>query len=225
VSAAVDIVKAALQAINAHSETLNPADPEVLVKALGKLKSLLSELVGDEIYCGSKLTSLTSAGTTATGTQVDHGFTADREVVIAGAAEDAYNGRFAIVTVPDADTFTYTIPEAADTPASAAVDARGITALQIPDELGDEVGEQDAATNALEYMLAPRCGPICRVPVSGDVKGEALRGLAALKRLFQLTTIPNLVPSRLLPRGQGSSRGPNPSTFFSGETLDDDSAS
>lgn len=224
-SAAVDIVKAALQAINAHSETLNPADPAVLVKALGKLKSLLSELVGDEIYCGSKLTSLTSAGTTATGTRVDHGLIAGRDVVIAGAAEDAYNGRFEVLTVPDDDTFTYTLPEAADTPATAAVAARGITALQIPDELADEVGEQDAATNALEYMLAPRCGPICRVPVSQDVKGEAVRGLAALKRLFQLTTIPNLVPSRLLPRGQGSSRGPNPSTFFAGESLDDDSAS
>lgn len=220
-SSADDIVKGALYMIGAHSEVM-AADPSLLEKGRKKLVAMLHEHVRERIHYGSKLDSLTSVGTTATGTLVDHDFQADEEIHISGAAEDEYNGDHVVVDAPTADTFTYELDEEDDSPATDADENFGIRVLGFPDELGDEVMEDDAATEALESLLAVRMGPTCRVPVPDEVATAAANGLERLKNLFQLPDVPAIVPSRLLPRGQGSSRGTTPSTFFAGDAVDDD---
>lgn len=222
-TAATDIVKRALNAIGAHSE-VNAADPELLSVGLEQLIGLLEEHVADEIYYGSKLTSLTSVGTVATATLALHGFAAGSTVIIAGAHQGGYNGRVAVVAVPTVNTFTYAMAAAQDvTTATSQEAARGITALMIPAALAENPKEQRSVTTGLAYLLALRMGPLCRVPVPADVSAAARAGFAGIKARFQASSIPNLVPSRLLPRGQGSQRGPYASSRFGGEALDDDS--
>ena len=54
------------------------------------------------------LTSLTSVGTTATGTTTTaHGWASGQLIVIVGATPSAYNGSYLIVATPTATTFTY----------------------------------------------------------------------------------------------------------------------
>jgi hypothetical protein len=66
------------------------------------------------------VTSITRASTTATVTATAHGFTTGDQVNIRGAAETDYNGDF-IVTVTDADTFTYTVSGSPATPATGTI--------------------------------------------------------------------------------------------------------
>lgn len=81
------------------------------------------------------VTALTSAGTapsiTATVTATAHGFSTGDRVTIAGAAQDAYNGTF-VVTVTDANTFTYAVVSGTPaTPATGTITAR---LLHMPEE-------------------------------------------------------------------------------------------
>jgi hypothetical protein len=66
------------------------------------------------------VTSITRASTTATVTATAHGFTTGDQVNIRGAAETDYNGDF-IVTVTDANTFTYTVSGGPATPATGTI--------------------------------------------------------------------------------------------------------
>jgi hypothetical protein len=66
------------------------------------------------------VTSITRASTTATVTATAHGFTTGDQVNIRGANETDYNGDF-IVTVTDADTFTYTVSGSPATPATGTI--------------------------------------------------------------------------------------------------------
>jgi hypothetical protein len=66
------------------------------------------------------VTSITRASTTATVTATAHGFTTGDQVNIRGAAETDYNGDF-IVTVTDANTFTYTVSGSPATPATGTI--------------------------------------------------------------------------------------------------------
>ena len=69
------------------------------------------------------LTSLTSAGTTATATTATpHGFATGQSVTIAGASPAGYNGAKTI-TVTSATQFTYTLAGALTTPATGAITA------------------------------------------------------------------------------------------------------
>lgn len=71
--------------------------------------------------CGSNtlkdITSITKSGTTATVTCPSHGYSSSDEVDITGATDALYNGNF-VITVVDANTFTYTMTS---TPAANAV--------------------------------------------------------------------------------------------------------
>lgn len=53
--------------------------------------------------------ALTSSSTTATLEDTAHGLVVGQYVTIAGADQAAYNGTFRIASVPDADSFTYTM--------------------------------------------------------------------------------------------------------------------
>jgi hypothetical protein len=84
---------------------------------------------------GSKvtLTSLTSSSTTATATKTAHGFTTGQYVTIAGATPAAYNGTY-VITVTDADHFTYTFA-GGTSPATGVITAQTSVTLagQSPD--------------------------------------------------------------------------------------------
>jgi hypothetical protein len=66
------------------------------------------------------VTSITRASTTATVTATAHGFTTGDQVNIRGATQTDYNGDF-IVTVTDANTFTYTVSGSPATPATGTI--------------------------------------------------------------------------------------------------------
>jgi hypothetical protein len=66
------------------------------------------------------VTSITRASTTATVTATAHGFTTGDQVNIRGAVQTDYNGDF-IVTVTDANTFTYTVSGNPATPATGTI--------------------------------------------------------------------------------------------------------
>jgi hypothetical protein len=52
-------------------------------------------------------TTLASAGTTCTGTATSHGFSVGNVIAVSGAVEAGYNGEQIVLTVADANTFTY----------------------------------------------------------------------------------------------------------------------
>ena len=66
------------------------------------------------------VTALTRASTTATATATAHGFTSGDQVNIRGATQTEYNGDF-LVTVTDANTFTYTVVGTPATPATGTI--------------------------------------------------------------------------------------------------------
>jgi hypothetical protein len=66
------------------------------------------------------VTSITRSSTTATVTATAHGFTTGDQVNIRGAVQTDYNGDF-IVTVTDANTFTYTVSGSPATPATGTI--------------------------------------------------------------------------------------------------------
>lgn len=63
--------------------------------------------------------SITSSGTTATVTKTGHGYATNDLIQIRGANENAYNC-VATITVTGANTFTYTMPETAASPATGS---------------------------------------------------------------------------------------------------------
>lgn len=221
-STADEIVKGALFQIGAHSE-IKEAPPAILEQGLLKLRGMLREHVRERIYYGTKLESLTSAVLVATGTLTAHDLEVDDAIHISGAFQDEYNGEQVVVTAPTADTFTYALDEEDDTPATDADPNFGIRVLNFPEELAVKVHEDPAATDALQALLAVRMGPTCRKVVPEDVKTAAVLGIDRLKNLFQTPDVPVITPSRLLPRGQGSSRGTSADTFFRGQEIDADS--
>lgn len=86
------------------------------VRAAFECDGTTAAALDPEIGAAIELTSVTSSGTTATATKVGHGLVVGQYVTIAGAEQTDYNGRFRIVSVPDADTFTYTmLADPADT--------------------------------------------------------------------------------------------------------------
>jgi hypothetical protein len=66
------------------------------------------------------VTSITRSSTTATVTAAAHGFTTGDQVNIRGAVQTDYNGDF-LVTVTDANTFTYTVSGSPATPATGTI--------------------------------------------------------------------------------------------------------
>lgn len=75
------------------------------------------------------ITSLTRSGTTATATANAHGFAVGRRVFVSGADQAEYNGLVTIETVPDANTFTYTVSGSPATPATGSIVADPATAV------------------------------------------------------------------------------------------------
>ena len=69
--------------------------------------------------CDETAVSITRSGSTATVTHTSHGFADNSWVMIDGATQTEYNGRFQI-TVTGTNTYTYTVPGTPATPATGA---------------------------------------------------------------------------------------------------------
>jgi len=74
---------------------------------------------GGGLLVAKNIPTLTSSGTTATVTLTNHGYSTGDYVAISEATPADYRGTF-IITVTGANTFTYTLPNAATSPAGAS---------------------------------------------------------------------------------------------------------
>ncbi len=72
------------------------------------------------------VTSITRSGTTATVTQTSHPFAVGDEAFIAGCNQIEYNGLQTVLTVPTANTYTFTV-EGTPVTATGTITAAGIT--------------------------------------------------------------------------------------------------
>lgn len=66
--------------------------------------------------------TIISAGTTATVTHANHGFVTGATITISGATQTEYNGSFN-VTIVDANSYTYTLPNSTSSPATGTITA------------------------------------------------------------------------------------------------------
>lgn len=74
----------------------------------------------------SSVTSITRSGYTATVTQTAHPFAVGDEAFVTGATQIDYNGLQTVQTVPDADTWTFTVNGLPTTPALGTMTAAAI---------------------------------------------------------------------------------------------------
>jgi Tfp pilus tip-associated adhesin PilY1 len=86
---------------------------------------------------------VTKPTTTATVTSTAHGFSAGQKITITGATPTTFNGVFNIVTVPNANTFTYTIPSAygLDAGTGSTITATSNTATAVANGHGYTTGQ------------------------------------------------------------------------------------
>ena len=92
----------------------------------------------------------------------------------------------------------------------------------LPTTLATEMNEKPGADQHLVDVLAARVCGIARAPKTPDIVMASRRGYIGLRSQFGNGNIENIVPSRLMPIGQGSQTGPNSRTFFNGSPLDAD---
>jgi hypothetical protein len=90
------------------------------------------------------VTSITRSGYTATVTQTSHPFAVGDEAYIDGAADPLYNGLQTVVTVPTANTYTYTLDGSPVSPATGTITAAAVsgTPVEIPREVLTDDGYQ-----------------------------------------------------------------------------------
>ena len=79
---------------------------------------------GTTVREAAQSVTLEQTGGTATATATAHGYLVGDTVVIADAVETEYNGTHTILTVPDADTFTFSVDSGASSPATGTITAR-----------------------------------------------------------------------------------------------------
>src|SRR4051812_43423473 len=75
------------------------------------------------VFGTQRVTSITSSGTTATVTLVNHGYDTGDSVLISGATQAAYNGTF-VITNYTPNTFTYTMGATATSPATGTINVK-----------------------------------------------------------------------------------------------------
>lgn len=84
-------------------------------------------------------------------------------------------------------------------------------------EPGEELSEPSDARNAIEDNLAIQVAPNFdngKVVVSATLERNARLGFQMIETLYQEFTVPNKVPSSLLPKGAGNSKGTQRQVFF-----------
>ena len=103
--------------------------------------------------------TLTSVGTTATGTTVAaHGFLVGSNIIITGAVQAAYNGLYTIATVPTTLTFTYTFAGAAS-PATGTITVGYQETQRVLSEVTfDQMRNQSLSTQPPQQYAISRMG-------------------------------------------------------------------
>ncbi len=87
-------------------------------------------------------------------------------------------------------------------------------------EPGQAVEEPVDARNAIVFKLAILLANLYSVPVSADLRGNAAREFAIIKRNYQKLEIPDKILSSTLPLGQGNAKGIDARVFHKkGSTL------
>ncbi len=94
--------------------------------------------------------------------------------------------------------------------------------IAAPSALDDEVDEPVGSRTYLVYYLASMLIPHSRVNAGKITIPPQPYSEGKLKKQYGKHIIPDKIPSRLLPRGQGSERNRINSTFFRGEALSKD---
>lgn len=85
---------------------------------------------------------------------------------------------------------------------------------------GQEVSEPEDTRNAIVFNLAIILANVYSVPVSADLRGNAAREFATVKRAYQDLSIPDKIASSTLPLGQGNAKGIDAKVFIKkGGTL------
>lgn len=95
-------------------------DAPVLTGQAGSLITLLDAVLING-YNAKSISALSRSGSTATATCVGHGYIVGDCLLVAGADQSEYNGEVYITSVPDADTFTYSVDSGAVTPATGTI--------------------------------------------------------------------------------------------------------
>ncbi|WP_347851978.1 hypothetical protein [Planktomarina sp.] len=98
------------------------------------------------------------------------------------------------------------------------------TTIAVPTALTTELNEPVAATTHLIRYLAPDLCDLARVEATPKIMLGKQSAYNALARMYRQATITNIAPSKLLPKGQGSTRGVNRHPFFNGNALADDTS-
>lgn len=94
--------------------------------------------------------------------------------------------------------------------------------IRFPTELTDELFEPAASRMMLSSYMAADLPPLAQLPTSMDVLRNSKEAFARLSNMYWIDTIPNIVPSRLLSLGQGSTRTDFHRVFFGGQAIDND---
>lgn len=96
------------------------------------------------------------------------------------------------------------------------------TTIELPTLLTDELNEPAACTIDLINYLAVYIAAQSRTNIQDLMLPTAQFSYDNMARLYRVHTIPNKIPSKLLPLGQGSRRDQIAGTFFNGQALDND---
>lgn len=77
------------------------------------------------------VTALTRSGTTATATCTAHGIAPGEKISISNVYDAGWNGSWTVATVPNANSFTFTVPNTLTTPATARIriNGKGLSSL------------------------------------------------------------------------------------------------
>jgi len=121
------------------------------------------------------VTSLTRDGSIVTGTATGHPLATGLSISISGADQAEYNGTF-LVTVQDANTFTYTISGTPVTPATGTIGASfdGVTVSISSDGVGSS---NNLSSGAVLNLVTPISG----VSTSAFVRFSGITGAANLE--------------------------------------------
>lgn len=97
------------------------------------------------------------------------------------------------------------------------------TTIALPTLLADELDEPVASRQHLVNILAVNAMSLSRAkPDKVFAVPPVSYSLGRLEKLYSVHTVPDKVPSRLLPRGQGARYGQTQGAFFRGEAIDPD---
>ena len=97
------------------------------------------------------------------------------------------------------------------------------TTISTPSALDDALNEPKASRLHLVNLLAAHVAAAARAnPADMQLVPPIPYSRESLTRLYRKHVIPNKVPSKLLPRGQGARTDRMFGVFFNGESIDDD---